>query len=155
MEQNLQKRIEDEMHTAMKAHDELVLSTLRMVRSAISNRVIEKRARAGDGELTEEEVVAVIRTEAKRRRDAMSEFTKAGRADLAEKEGSELGILERYLPAELSDEELESIVREVVSEMGGVSENDFGRAMGAAVKKVAGRASGNRVQEIVRKMMLQ
>lgn len=155
----LQTQLEEEMHEAMKRRDEVLLSTLRMLRSAISNRTIEKRgkmAKAGDGgraELSDDEVLNVIRSEAKKRRDAAAEFTKAGRMDLADKEGAELKILERYLPAELNDEEIQRMVAETVAETGAASEKDFGRVMGSVMKKAAGRASGNRIQDVVRKAL--
>lgn len=156
-EKNLEIQLEQEMHDAMKQHHEVLLSTLRMLRSAISNRKIEKRgkmAKAGDdapAELSNEEVLEVIRSEAKRRRDAVSEFTKAARTDLAEKEETELKILERHLPAELSDEEIEKLVQPLAA---GRAIDDFGRVMGAAMKAVAGRASGDRVGAIVRKILM-
>ena len=175
-EKNLQIQLEEEMHHAMKQHNEVLLSTLRMLRSAISNRKIEKRgkmakaglsaeaglpdgqalAKAGDNapvDLSNEEVLEVIRSEAKRRRDAVTEFVKVGRNDLADKEQGELKILEQYLPAELSDEEIEKLVNEALKETGASSEDDFGRVMGVAMKKIAARASGNRVQDMVRKAL--
>ena len=155
---DLQKQLEDEAHDAMKRHDELLLSTLRMLRAALHNRQIEKRGKMAKSEsdpavcveLSDEEVLEVIRNEAKRRRDALREFAKAGRSDLAAQEGSELKILERYLPAELSDEEIEKLLQPIVA---GASVADFGRIMGAAMKAMSGRASGDRVSAIVRRML--
>lgn len=138
----------------MKRRDDVLLSTLRMLRSAIANRQIEKRAKiakSGSGspaELSDEETLDVVRSEAKRRRDAVGEFTKANRSDLADKESAELKILERYLPAELSDEEIEKLLEPIIV---GASEKDFGRVMGQAMKAIAGRASGNRVQDMIRR----
>lgn len=155
-EKNLQLQLEGEMHEAMKQHHEVLLSTLRMLRAAISNRIIEKRgkmAKAGDNapvELSNEEVLGVIRSEAKKRKDAITEFTRGGREEAAEKEAAELAILEKYLPQELSDEEIEKLVQPLAA---GRALTDFGAVMGAAMKAVAGRASGDRVQVIVRKAL--
>ena len=173
-EKNLQTQLEEEMHKAMKQHNEVLLSTLRMLRSAISNRKIEKRGKVakaaspaeallarrslGEGgakeetivDLSNEEVLEVIKSEAKKRRDAVSEFSKAGRKDLAEKEEVELKILEQYLPAELSDEEIEKLLQPIVV---GASMKDFGRVMGAGMKAAGGRASGDRVGMAVKRMI--
>lgn len=140
----------------MKQHEEVLLSTLRMLRAAISNCIIEKRgrmAKAGTGaiaELSNEEVIAVIRSEAKKRKDAITEFTRGNRQEAAQKEAAELAILEKYLPSELSNEEIEKLVRPLAAER---ALTDFGAVMGAAMKIVAGRASGDRVQVIVRKAL--
>ncbi len=136
----------------MRAKNELKLSVLRMLSAAMHNRELEKRARTGKPEeLSEEEVGAVIRSEVKKRRDAIEEFGKGGRRDLADKEAAELKILEVYLPQELTNEEVEKIVKEVVGSMGELTPKDFGRVMGEVMKRVKGQASGDRVSGAVRK----
>lgn len=150
---NLKAQIEDAARHALKNREELLLSTLRLLLAAIHSREIEKRAKTGSPELDDEEVMVAIRSEAKKRKDAIAEFTRGGRAESAKKEAAELVILENYLPQELSDGEIEEMVREAIAETGASSENDFGRAMGAAMKKIAGRASGDRVQDMVRKAL--
>ena len=159
----------------MKAHRELELSVLRMLMSAIKNKEIEKRAhpvrnqmqnastnrpstdqisnggKREDVELSEEETMAVLRSEVKKRRDAIVEFQKGDRQDLADKEKDERLILEKYLPAEITDEEIEKILRPLVE---GASIKDFGRIMGAAMKEIAGKASGDRVSIIVKRLFL-
>lgn len=147
-------KIQQDIKEAMRAKEEVRLSTLRMLLSAIHNREIEKRARGGEAELSDEEIIAAVRSEAKKRRDAIAEYEKGGRIDLAEKEKGELKILEEYLPQELSDEELEKIARDVVSRLGQVTEKEFGRVMGEVMKQVRGQASGDRVGSIVRKILL-
>lgn len=149
------------MREAMKRHEEVLLSTLRMLRSAMSNRMIEKRgkmAKQGGNaslvlELSDEEVLEVIKSEAKKRKDAITEFTRGNRPEAAQKETAELAILEKYLPAELSDEEVARLVAETIAETKAVSEKDFGRVMGTAMKKAAGRVSGDRIQDMVRKAL--
>ncbi len=142
--------IEEAARRALKNQEPLLVSTLRLLLSAIHNQEIEKKAKTGQSELSEEEVTGVLRSEAKKCRDAASEFQKGGRADLAEKESRELSILEKYLPAELSDEEIEKLAAPLAK---GASASDFGRVMGAAMKEIAGRASGERVAAVVKKVL--
>ena len=156
----LKKTIEDQMKQAMKARDEVKLGTLRMLISSIRNREIEKRAKlvkSGAGsdidamaQLNDEETLDAVRSEVKKRRDAIAEYNKANRPELAQKESNELAILQSYLPAELSDEEIEKLLQPLVA---GVSEKAFGRVMGAAMKAVAGRASGDRVGAMVKRLL--
>lgn len=150
----MKERIQNDIKEAMRSKDELRLSVLRMLSSAIHNRELEKRAKTGkQEELTEEETVAVIRSEVKKRRDAIAEFEKGGRKDLAEKESTELKILEKYLPQEISDGEIEKIVREVVAELGAVAPKDFGRVMGEVMKRAKGQASGDRMSSAVKRAL--
>jgi len=165
--------IEDAARSALKSQEPELLSTLRMLLSAMRNREIEKRTKlakggiAGDLEklsiLTEEEEVEVLRSEAKKRREAVVEYEKGGRKDLAKKENAELKMLEKYLPQELADEEIEKIVREVIGQLGEVSQKpfdkaqgrDFGRVMGEVMKRIKGSASGDRVSGAVKKFLTQ
>ena len=147
---SLKTTIEDAARGALKNHEPEMLTTLRMFLAAVKNREIEKRAKAGEPELSEDEVLAVLRSEVKKRRDAISEFQKGGRQDLADKEAREMAILEKYLPAEISDEEIEKILQPLAA---GASASDFGRIMSVAMKAVSGRASGDRVSAIVRKLI--
>lgn len=147
----MKEKIQEDIKAAMREKDELRLSVLRMLAAAMHNREIEKRAKAGAGELTEEEVLTTVRSEAKKRRDAIAEFTKGARADLVEKESAELKILEAYLPQKLSDEEIEKIVQEVIAGAGEISAKDFGRVMGEAMRRVKGQADGERVSMLVRR----
>ncbi len=156
--------IEDDAKRALKEHEPMMLSTLRMLLASMRNREIEKRtklARSGVSEadldekwaLTDEEVREVVRSEIKKRRDAAAAFEKGGRQDLAQKEATEALILERYLPEELPDEDVERIVREAVASLGPVTEKDFGRVMGEAMKRLKGQAGGERVSAAVKKML--
>lgn len=150
MEGTLKTKIEDACRSAMKNREELLLSVLRLLLTAIHNREIEKRAKDGAGDLTDEEVMAVIRSEAKKRKDAIAEFTRGGRAAAAEKESAELAILEKYLPSEMSDEEIEKLVLPLAT---GRAMSDFGAVMKGAMKVVIGRASGERVSAAVRRVL--
>ena len=151
---NLKDKITKDIKDAMRSKNELRLSVLRMLSSAIHNREIEKRAKTGkEEELNEEEVVATIRSETKKRRDAIVEFEKGGRKEMAEKEVAELKILEEYLPQEIADEELEKVVKEVVAGLGEVTQKDFGRIMGEVMKKIKGQAAGDRVSAAIKKLL--
>ena len=146
---NLRKTIAEDITRSLRAKDERRLVTLRMLSSAIHNREIEKRGTGEAGEITEEDVLGVLRSDAKKRRDAIAEFEKGGRPDLVEKEKQELVILEAYLPAQLDDAAIAATIRSVVAEFGSVGAKDFGRVMGEVMKRLEGRASGDRVSRAV------
>lgn len=143
----------------MREKDDLRLSTLRLLSAALHNKALEKRARlvksggaADNATLTEEEAMAVVQGEAKRRKDAAGEYEKGARPELAAKEILELAILETYLPPEASDEAIETAVAEVITETG-KDQKQFGKIMGLVTKKLAGRASGDRIAEVVKKII--
>lgn len=150
---SLQQKLNNDLKQAMRDKDELRLSVLRMAVSALKNRSIEKRGKGLEETLTEEEIIAVMRSEVKKRHDAIVEYKKGNRPKLAQKEKEEMAILEQYLPAEMSDEEIEKIVKEVVTGIGDITPKGFGKVMGEAMKRVKGQASGDRVNIVVKKMM--
>lgn len=147
------EKIQQDIKDAMRNKDELRLSVLRMLSAAMHNREIDKRTKSGEAELSEEEIIATIRSEVKKRKDAILEYEKGKRKDLAEKEASELKILETYLPLEMDDKEISKIVKEVISVLGVVTPRDFGRVMGEVMKKIKGQASGDRVSSEVKKLL--
>lgn len=149
----LKAAIGEDTVRAMRGKDERRLVTLRMLSSAIHNREIEKRGKGEAGEITEEDALGVLRSEAKKRRDAIAEFEKGRRPDLVEKEKQELSILEAYLPAELDDAAIGTVVKSVVAEFGSVGAKDFGRVMGEVMKRLKGTASGDRVSRAVREVL--
>lgn len=138
--QNLQKQIAE----AMKARDEVRLSTLRMLSSALNYEKIEKRK-----DLTDEEELVVIRKEAKQRKDSIESYNKAGESERANREQEELKILQEFLPPEMDVAELETIIAEQISEVGASGMADMGRVM-AAVKAKAPGADGAKIAEIVK-----
>lgn len=143
----LKDRLHADLTTAMKARDELTMATLRMVLTAIGNEeVVGKSAR----QLSNEEVVKVIAREAKKRREAADAFTTGGRPDRAERELAEGAVLDGYLPAQLSDEDLVALVREAVAESGAEGPQAMGAVMKLVGPKVAGRAEGGRVAAAVK-----
>ena len=147
---NLKDHIGEDIKAALRAKDELRLMTLRMLSSAFHNRSIEKRSKGEPEELSEEELLSLVRSEGKKRKDAIIEFERGNRADLAEKEKRELAILEAYLPLELDDAALGEVVQDVISSFGPVTKKDFGRIMGEIMKRIHGTASGDRVSAKVK-----
>ena len=139
------EKIEQEFKDAMRAKDELRLSVLRLMRSELKNKQIELGK-----ELDEKDVQAVLKKMIKQYQDALSDFSNAGRQDLVEKQQKEIDIVSTYLPPALPKEELEKIVKDAVEKSG---ETDFGKAMGAAMKAVDGRADGGDVREIVQRLI--
>jgi hypothetical protein len=143
----LAEQIQTDLRAAMKARDRDAVAALRMVLA----RIKETQVAAGHGdEVTDDEVQALIRREAKRRTEAADAFAAAGRDELAAKEEAELVILQRYLPQQMSDAELATIIDETIAATGASSAGDFGRVMGAVMSKVSGRADGTRVNAMVR-----
>lgn len=150
---SLKDRISDEIKTAMKAKDKLRLETVRGIKKVILERESDIRAK-GRKSLNEEEELAVVMQLAKQRRDSIKQFTEAGRDDLADKESKELAILEEYLPAQLSDAEVEAAVDEIIAQVGASGPRDMGKVMGPVMKKLQGKADGGKVQAIVKTKLL-
>lgn len=141
-------KLQQDLIGAMKAADEVKKSTIRMLISSINYYQIEK---GGAGyEATPEDVLAVIEKEAKKIRDSISEYEKAGRQDLVDKETAELKILETYLPEKMSEEEVTKIVEETISETGATSMADMGKLMGALNGKLKGKTDMGMVSNLVR-----
>jgi uncharacterized protein YqeY len=149
----LKQKIISDLKAALKNQERGRLSVLRMLSAAIHNREIEKRTKSGVDELTDEEVVAAVRSEVKKRRDAIVEFEKGGRQDLAAKETYERGVLEGYLAQELSDTEIEQVVKGVIGTSGEFTPRDFGKIMGQVMVRLKGQASGERVSRMVKKFL--
>jgi len=140
--------LQQDMKQALKSGDALKLSTIRLVMSSVSYARIAKGS-----ELTDDEVLAVISREAKGRRETIESATSGGREDIAEREKAELEILQTYLPKQLDEAEIETIVRQVVSEVGAVDLKDRGKVMGPLMQKVKGRADGKIVSQVVEKVL--
>jgi uncharacterized protein len=146
----LKDRLRSDLTLSMKARDELRTSTLRMTLSALSN---EEVAGAQARELSDDEVLAVIRREQKKRREAAQAFADAGRADSSERELAEADVLSGYLPAQLSDADLQEIVAAAVAESGTTGPQGMGAVMKLVQPRVAGRADGKRVATEVRRQL--
>ncbi|HUZ77651.1 MAG TPA: GatB/YqeY domain-containing protein [Chloroflexota bacterium] len=144
----LADRLQADMTAALKARDELRLSTLRMVRSALQYARVAKRA-----DLTEDDVLAVLAREAKQRRESAEEFTKGNRPELAAKEEAEGRVIAEYLPRPLSDTEIEALLTEAVGATGATSPQDLGKVMSWLSSRVKGRVDGRRLSELVRQRL--
>lgn len=143
----LKDRLKADLTSSMKARDELTTATLRMLLTAIGNEEVAGKAAR---QLSDDEVLKVITREAKKRREAAEAFTAGGRPDRAEREVAEGGVLDTYLPAQLSDEELAALVGEAVASTGASGPQAMGQVMKVVSPQVAGRAEGGRVAATVR-----
>ena len=141
---SLKEQFTEEMKTAARAKDKLRLSTIRMVRSEIKNQEIALRH-----ELNDDEILKLLGTMVKQRKDSISQFKKGGREDLAAKEELELEILGVYLPEPMAATEIESIVKTVIAETGATGKKDMGKVMQAVMARLAGRADGKEVNRMV------
>ncbi|GAA2160125.1 hypothetical protein FHX52_4423 [Humibacillus xanthopallidus] len=146
----LKEQLQSDLTAAMRARDQVGASTLRMALTAVTT---EEVSGTEHRELTDDDVLKVLTKEAKKRREAATAYTGAGRAELAAQEEAELAVLEGYLPKQLTDEELDDIVREAVASSGASGMPQMGLAMKAANAAVAGRAEGGRVAAVVRTVL--
>jgi uncharacterized protein len=147
---DLKERLRSDLTTAMKARDQVRVATIRMALSAINTEEV-----AGDAhrELTDDEVITVLGREQKKRRESAEAFDGAGRTELAERERAEQAVLSDYLPAQISDEDLATIVSAVISETGAAGPKQMGVVMKAVQPQVAGRADGRRVSAEVKRQL--
>ena len=151
---NLNQRINDEWKVAALARNAPRRDALNLLRAALKSAEINSRGAAVAFDPADDAAVqGVIEREAKKRRDSIEEYGKASRTDLVEKEQAELAILQEFLPAQLTDEELEAIVQSAKAETGATSAKEIGVMMKAVQPKVAGRADGRRVNEVVRRAL--
>jgi uncharacterized protein len=147
----LHTQIDEMIKDAMRAKDTEKLGTLRLLKSAVKYASIEKHG--ADGQPSDEEVVAVIRKETKKRQDSIESFEKAGRPDAAAKEKSEKTFLETLLPAGLDEAALEQLVREAIVETGATSKAQMGLVMKNATARAAGRADGKTLSALVQRLL--
>ncbi|HEX7064851.1 MAG TPA: GatB/YqeY domain-containing protein [Bacillales bacterium] len=145
---SLTNRLTEDMKQAMKAKDKKKLATLRMMKSSLNNEKIKLGQ-----ELSADEELTVLGRELKQRKDSLREYEKAGRDDLAAGESAEIAVIEAYMPEPISDQELESLVQETISEVGASSKADMGKVMAAIMPKVRGKADGGQVNKIVQKQL--
>ena len=144
---SLTDKVAQDMTAAMKARDERRLSTLRMMKTALKNKEIDKR-----GPLDDKEALAVLSTMIKQRKDSIEQFTKGNRPELAQKEADEITLIETYMPKSVSEEEIAATVRATIAEMGSPTMKDMGTVMKNVMAKFAGaRVDGKVVSEAVKK----
>jgi len=145
----LKEQISEDIKTAMKAKDKIRLETVRSIKKVLLEKEVELRAKGKDS-LSVEEEIDILAQQAKQRRDSIEQYLKADRVDLADKEKAELAIIETYLPAQISDEELNEIISQVISQTGASNAKDMGKVMGVAMKQLKGKADGKKIQELVK-----
>jgi len=145
---SLNAQIKSDIKEAMRAKDTQKRDTLRNIQVAIKDIEVNERR-----EVTDADVEKIMMKYCKQREDAMAQFKKAGRDDLVEKEAAELAIVKSYLPEPMSDEELESILKEVIASTGAESMKDMGKVMGAAKAKIGSRADGGRINACVKSLL--
>jgi hypothetical protein len=146
--ETLQQKIKNQIKEAMMAKDTVRLTVLRGLSSAITNDLVEK-GRTPQGELTDEETLAVIRRQVKQRKDSIEQFIKGGREDLADDEKAELAHLEIYLPQMMAEDEVKKIIENKKTELSIVDAKDKGRLMAEVMKDLKGKADGMMVKNIV------
>ncbi len=146
---NLESRIQQDMKAALKAGDRVTLETLRGLLAQIKDERIKKRP----AELSEEDILSVVQRAVKRRKESIELYRQGNRSDLVEKEQKEMEILQKYLPQQLSRDEIIEIVNQVIEQVGATSLKDMGKVMGAVMKHVKGRADGKEIQQMVRERL--
>lgn len=144
----LLNRLNNDIKVAMKAKDKETLSVLRMMKASIQNEEIKK----GDA-LSPDEELTVLSREMKQRKDSLQEFKQANRDDLVDKVSAEIKIVEKYMPEQLSEEELRNIVKSAIDETGASSMKDFGKVMGVVMPKTKGKADGQEVNALVKEYL--
>lgn len=145
---NLSERLNDDMKNAMKNKDKFRLTTIRMIRASVKNLEIDLKRPLDDSE-----VLDIISREIKQRKDSLQEFKKAGRDDLVTDLATEIEIISGYLPEQLTEEEIQEIVRQTIHELGASSKADMGKVMGALMPKTKGRADNKLVNQFVQQYL--
>jgi hypothetical protein len=143
----IHEKIANDLKEAMRARDQSAMTALRALKSALKYAAVEKLG--ADAELGEADALAVLRKQIKQRRDSFEQFTAGGRADLAQKEQAEITLLERFLPAGLSDAEVQQLVDTVIAELGAASKSQMGQVMKVLQERAAGRADGGTLSRAV------
>lgn len=146
---SLKQRITDDMKSAMRAKEKERLGVIRLIQAAIKQREVDERI-----ELDDAQVLAVLDKMVKQRRDSIEQFTQAGRDDLVETENFELGLIQEYLPAALTDDEIQAMVGDAISESGASSPKDMGAVMGLLKPKMQGRADMGAVSKLVKQRLV-
>ena len=144
----IEEKITNDLKVAMKAKDEMRLSCLRMLKTSMKNKQVEKGEK-----LKDEDIEALISSAIRKGKEAAKEFTKGSREDLAAKEEAEIKILYDYLPKQLDSVEIEKIIKEIITELSIDSPKDLGKVMKAAMARMSGKAQGKEVNEIARRLL--
>jgi uncharacterized protein len=146
---NLTEKINNDLKVAMKSGDSIKLNTIRSIRS----KIIELSKRGTGSGLTQEDELAILLSEVKKRREAIEMYEKAGRKDLSDQEQRESEIIQEYLPKQMSREEATEVVKKLVTDVGAATAKDFGKVMPVAMKELKGKIDGKIVQELVKQQL--
>lgn len=147
---SLEQKIMTELKAAMLAKDEAALRSLRAVKAAI---LLAKTSEGGSGELKEDDEIKLLQKLVKQRKDSLEIFTQQNREDLARKEQEEIAVIEKFLPAQMTAEELKTEIEKIIASTGASSPADMGKVMGAASKQFAGKADGKTISAIVKELL--
>jgi uncharacterized protein len=142
---SVRSQLEADLKVAMKAGDLTARETIRFTLAALKNAEIDKR-----GSLSQQEELAILKTQLKRRLDSIEQYQSAGRSDLVERESRQLDVLNRYMPAELSDADLQALVASVIAEVGATGPREMGKVMPVAIQRAGDHVSGKRLSDAVR-----
>jgi uncharacterized protein len=145
---SLNEKLLDDLKEAMKTKNAPRLSCLRMLKAALKNKQVEKGAPLDDREFE-----AVVSSMVRKSKESIEEFTKAGRLDLAQKESAEIEILHEFLPEQLTQEQIEHVVKEIISEVGASGHKDIGKVMRSAMERLSGKAQGKDVNQAAKKLL--
>ncbi len=152
----LKQQIQDDLNEAVKGREELISSVLRLLLSAILNKEKEKRYKLKEDKdvpLTDEEIIGIVSSEIKKRREAIELYEKGGRQELADKEKKEAVILQKYLPEQMSEVELKKLVVEAIKKTGAKEQKDMGRVMQELAPKTKGKADGSLISKVVKELL--
>lgn len=155
---SFKEKIQKDLSESLKAREELKTSVLRMISAAILNKEKEKRYQSGKGQdvpLTDEEIIGVISSEYKKRKEASELYGRGGRPELAEKENKEMEILKNYLPEQLSEKELRELAEEAIKKTGAKEPKDMGKVMAELMPKIKGRADNALLSKIIKESLGQ
>src|SRR5215510_12541742 len=147
---SLEQKIMGELKTAMLAKDEKALRSLRAIKAAI---LLAKTSEGASGELKEEEEIKLLQKLVKQRKDSLEIYQQQNRADLAQKEQEEIEVIEKFLPKQLSADELKTVIAKIIADTGASSPADMGKVMGAATKQLAGKADGKTISAVVKELL--
>jgi uncharacterized protein YqeY len=147
---SLEQKVMADLKTAMLAKDEKGLRSLRAIKAAI---ILAKTSEGAGGEIKPAEEIKLLQKLVKQRKDSLAIYQQQNRADLAKKEEEEIEVIEKFLPASMSPEDLKAVLTEIIAEVGAVSQADMGKVMGAATKKLAGRADGKTIGAMAKELL--
>jgi len=149
----LRERLNEELKLAMKAKDSRVVSTVRLILAALKDRDIAARGKDRTEGIDENEILQMLQTMVKQRRESIAQYEKGGRLDLVQQESEEIDIINRFLPAQLTDDEIERVVKDLISEVGAVGLKDMGRTMSALRERYAGQMDFAKASAVVKSQL--